>query len=347
MGTVEPGMKVTASVGEDRLDTMRNHTATHLLNWALREVLDPKGETVQQAGSVVAPDRLRFDFTYGKSLTSEQLNEIERLVNGRILHDGQVMTKSMPLDEAMKVPGVRAVFGEKYPDPVRVVKVGGTPDTDVHEYFSAEFCGGTHLDRAGRVGLFKIISEESVARGVRRITAITGNRAVKWVLDADRVLRNVSESLSVPPEEVSNRIESMQKELKRLRKQSALGNGEISEEQELETPFGRVVVAMAGSADPGVMRSMCDQQRQKGAAAVFVGGADEETKRVMMVAMVDDRLVESGKLLAGDWVREIAPIVGGGGGGKPRLAQAGGKQPEKLSEALAGALQYAGRQLEE
>jgi len=186
-----------------------------------------------------------------------------------------------------------------------------------------------------------------VARGVRRITAITGIQAVEWVLKADSVLRDVAEALSVPAEQIPQRVDAMQQEMKKLRKQSASGGGEVSEARELDTSFGKIMVAMSGTADPTGMRSICDQNRQQGAAAVFLGGADEENGKVMMVAMVDDKLVEAGKLRAGDWVREIAPIVGGGGGGKPRLAQAGGRHPEKLSEALAGALEYAGKQLEE
>jgi alanyl-tRNA synthetase len=294
---------------------------------------------------VVAPDRLRFDFSWSEALTPEQVGEVERLVNGRILHGGAVTTEYMPLAEAKKVPGVRAVFGEKYPDPVRVVKMGGVLDTDMHEHVSAEFCGGTHLDRIDRIGLFKILSEESVARGVRRITAVTGLGAVEWALTADAALRETSGLLSVSAEQIPQRVVAMQKEIKKLKKRPASGRGGLADTRELQTPSGIVLVARADVADPGAMRSMCDQQRQKGAAAVFVGAVDETEGKVMLVAMVSDELVDAKALGAGDWIKQVAPIVGGGGGGKPRLAQAGGKLPDKLPDALAAAADYAADRL--
>jgi alanyl-tRNA synthetase len=225
---------------------------------------------------------------------------------------------------------VRAVFGEKYPDPVRVVSVGtADPVHSITESTAVEFCGGTHLDRTGKIGLFKIVSEESVARGVRRITAVTGHEAVRHVEKFDEVVRLAVSALRVPPEKIVERIEAMQAEIKKLRKQPVASGG-AGAEQVVETPAGKAVIINMPTADPAAMRNTCDQQRQKGAVAVLVGGTDGE--KVTLVAMVTDELAKQVK--AGDWVKAVAAIVGGSGGGKPTLAQAGGKDPSKLPEAL-------------
>jgi alanyl-tRNA synthetase len=332
-GTFQVGDRVNTSLCDCRMDTRRNHSATHLLNWALRRVL---GESISQAGSVVDDQRLRFDFTHGTALTAEQLTEIEQLVNQAVLADCEVNIRVLPLAEAKEIPGVRAVFGEKYPDPVRVVMMG---DATHPSEVSAEFCGGTHLDRTGQVGLFKILGEESVAKGVRRITAVTGRAAVEWVQSADAVLRQAGGMLKVGMDEIPARIEAMQKEIKQLRKKPAAASAP-SDLKEIDTTVGKVVIGRA-PADPAVMRNLCDQLRQKGAGAVFLGAADAEDGKVMLTAMVCDEWVKSTGLKAGDWVKTVAPIVGGGGGGKPTLAQAGGKQPEKLPDALAAAETFA------
>ena len=341
-GTITTGIHVSAEVAPTRIDTMRNHSATHLLNWALRRVL---GDGVNQAGSVVDPDRLRFDFTYNKALTDDQLDEVERYVNERILASQSVFWMAVPLADAKKIPGVQAMFGEKYPDPVRVVSMG-TNDLFAPENtdFNFEFCGGTHLDQTNKIGLFKIVSEESIAKGVRRITAVTGRQAVGWVQNADSVLRQTSVALRVPAAEIPTRVTAMQDEIKKLRKAPrSQGGGGLQDIVTLETPAGKLLVASTGHPDPTVMRNICDQQRQKGAVGIFLGGADDS--KVTLVAMVSDELAKTGKIRAGDWVKQIAPLVGGGGGGKPTLAQAGGKQPEKLPEALAAAVQWAKQQL--
>jgi len=343
-GKLSAADKVTATVCPKRMDTMRNHSATHLLNFALRQVL---GEEVHQAGSEVDPERLRFDFTHGLALTDEQAAQVERIVNDFILDDAPVTVRHMPLDEAKKLPGVRAVFGEKYPDPVRVVTMGaaGAAEPLPGERRSVEFCGGTHLQRTGQVGLLKIVAEESVAKGVRRISAVTGRKAIEWVQQADGVLKAAARALRVPAEQVPERIVAMQKEIKDLRKRPAGAAAATAGKSEaLDLPGGKVVVIEAAQgADAGALRQMCDQHRQKGAAGVFVGAAADG--KVMLVAMVDEGLAKAGKLKAGDWVREVAPVVGGAGGGKPTLAQAGGKQPERLSEALHAAAEYARRRL--
>ncbi len=332
-GTITAGQKVTAEVSPHRMDTMRNHTATHLLNWALRRVL---GDHINQAGSIVSPDRLRFDFTHNKAVTPEQLAEVERLVNERVLADEQVKVETRPLADAKKIPGVRAVFGEKYPDPVRVVSTGAG------ETAAVEFCGGTHLQRSGQVGLFKIISEESIAKGVRRITAVTGREAVRHVAQMDATIKGMTAALRVPAEELADRVIAMQKEIKQLRKgksSAPASAGGFQPLAEMDCPQGKVLVARLDEADAAAMRNLCDQQRQKGAAALFIGGVCQG--KVMLVAMVSDEAVKAGQLKAGQWVKEVAPIVGGGGGGRDNMAQAGGKDPSKLDEALAAAADYA------
>jgi alanyl-tRNA synthetase len=337
VGSLAIGQAVTLTLDPRRIDTMRNHTGTHLLNWALREVL---GEHVNQAGSVVAPDRLRFDFSHNQAVTHEQLAQVERMVNERILADEPVTHRVMPLAEAKKVPGVRAVFGEKYPDPVRVITIGNAPAC------SAEFCGGTHLKHTGQIGALKIISEESVAKGVRRITALTGRSAIEHMLGADELLRTAAQLLRTKPEEVPARIEAMAKEIKDLRKAGkapAAAAKEFAPEVALSSPVGPVMVGRMDLPDANAMRAECDRQRQKGAAGLFVGAAGDG--KVMLVAMVSDELVATGKMTADQWIKAVAPIVGGGGGGRGTLAQAGGKNPEKLPEALAAAGIWAAKAL--
>ncbi len=334
-GTIAVGQAVTLTLDPRRMDTMRNHTGTHLLNWALREVL---GEHINQAGSVVAPDKLRFDFSHNQAVTHEQLAQVERMVNERILADEPVTHRVMPLAEAKKVPGVRAVFGEKYPDPVRVITIGGESSC------SAEFCGGTHLNRTGQIGALKIISEESVAKGVRRITALTGRGAIEHMLRADETLRVAAQLLRVRPEEVPERVEALAKEVKELKRApkvpaKAAEVKEFAPEVTISTPVGPVMVGRIDVPDANAMRAECDRQRQKGAAGLFLGAASDG--KVMLVAMVSEELVATGKVAADKWIKAVAAIVGGGGGGRATLAQAGGKNPENLIEALAAAGKWA------
>jgi alanyl-tRNA synthetase len=341
-GRLAAGQTVTAEVGTERLDTMRNHTATHLLNWALRSVL---GDHVQQAGSVVAPDRLRFDFTHPQALTDEQIEAVERAANERVIANEPVSEKLMPLAEARKIGGVRAVFGEKYPDPVRVIAIGTETPELAGDESAIEFCGGTHLDRTGQIGLLKIVAEESVAKGVRRISAVTGLAAYETVRQMDRTLKAVQAMLRVPAEQLPDRVAAMAKEIKELRKRPAGGGGgdETAQLRTIETASGNVVIGRVDHADTKAIRTLCDNQRQKGAAAVFVGGTDGE--KVTLVAMVDEAVAAEGKLLAGDWVKAAAEAVGGSGGGKPTMAQAGGKNPAALGEALDAAAAMAGERL--
>ncbi len=337
-GPIRVGDTVRCVVCPSRMDTMRNHSATHLLNWGLRQVLD---EEVDQAGSVVSADRLRFDFTHSRAVTPEELRQVEHLINQFILDDAPIGVNHLPLDEARELPGVRAVFGEKYPDPVRVVSMGvEDPRSDARpSRVSVEFCGGTHLKRTGQVGLFKIVSEESVAKGVRRITALTGREAVRHVQMLNEVTREAASTLKTTPEEIPSRIAAMQKEIKTLRKKPASSGGAVRVTGQFESSQGAVLIARADHADPAAMRAECDKQRQKGAAGMIVGGTDGE--KVVLVAMVAQQAVDELGLKAGDWVKKAATVAGGGGGGKPTMAQAGGKDPAKLDDALEAAATWA------
>jgi alanyl-tRNA synthetase len=257
------------------------------------------------------------------------------MVNDKVLDDEPVAASFMALEEARKIPGVRAVFGEKYPDPVRVLTIGASDAPT-----AVEFCGGTHLQRTGQIGLFKIVYEESVAKGVRRITAVTGHAAVAWAQQADSVLRELAGGLKIPTQQLPERIAAMQQEIKQLRKKpAAASGGAFDAKHTLETAQGKVLVGELPGGAPAGMRNLCDQLRQRGAVAAMVGTAGDG--KVTLIAMVKDDLAKSGKLKAGDWVKQAAAVVGGGGGGKPTLAQAGGKQPEKLPEALSEAARIA------
>ena len=324
-----------------RMDTARNHTATHLLNWSLRKVL---GDHVDQRGSVVDPDRLRFDFTHGQAASAEELAEVERLVNEGILADQAVGVSEVPLDAARKIAGVRAVFGETYPDPVRVISVGVDDPAQADESMPVEFCGGTHLDRTSQVGLFKIISEESVAKGVRRITAVTGRAAVACVQRLSEIARATGAALRVPVEEIPERVAAMQAEIKQLRKRGPSGGGGgLASAKKVATAAGEVLIARADGSDAAGMRKICDVQRQKGAAAVLLAG--EADGKVVIIAMVAEETFKATGLKAGDWVKEVAAVVGGKGGGKPTMAQAGGRDVDKLPAALDLAEKWVRQQL--
>ncbi|NQU75297.1 MAG: alanine--tRNA ligase, partial [Planctomycetes bacterium] len=340
-GRILPGQPTELTVDAKRMDTARNHTATHLLNWALREVL---GDHVDQAGSEVGPQRLRFDFTHNKALTHEQLDEIERLVNEQILADREIGASVIPLQKAMRIEGVCAVFGEKYPDPVRVISIGTLdPLSEATRKMSVALCGGTHLARSSQVGFFKIIGTEAIAKGVRRIFAVTGPDAVAKVQAMSQAIRETSAILKAPAEQLGERVAAMQKEIKSLRKKLAAAGGdggdgaaEIDGLTDAAETVGdvKVVVGELSVGDANQLRSAMDKIRQKCGprVAAFVGSVDEG--KVMLVAAVSDAVIASHGVGAGEWIGDIAPIVGGRGGGKPQLAQAGGKDPARLGEAL-------------
>jgi alanyl-tRNA synthetase len=330
-GRLEAGQEVSVTVSPARGRTRKNHTATHLLHWALREVL---GEHVTQRGSLVEPDRFRFDFDHNKPVTREEMARIEKLINDRTLEDLPVQTLEMPTEQARRLPGVRAFFGEKYGPTVRVVTIG--------DGFSREFCGGTHLRRTGQIGIFKIVGEESVAKGVRRITALTGARALDHLLAADRTLSIAAADLNVPAGQVPARIAGLREEIRKLQKQLRSGGAADlkSARQELfdAAPVvagSRVVVGEMPPAPVEQVRECLDWFRDKaGSAAILVGQRAEG--RVTLLAAMSDDLVATG-LHAGELVREVAPAVAGRGGGKPELAQAGGKDPDGLPDAFRAA----------
>ncbi len=329
-GSLRTGLRVRAAVLEGaRLDTQRNHTATHLLHAALRRVL---GEAAQQAGSLVEPDRLRFDFSWGRPVGWEELEEIERLVNAEIVRNQEVRKEFMSLAEA-RAAGAVALFGEKYGERVRVVSVG---DGSV----SRELCGGCHVERTGDIGLFKITSERGIAAGVRRIEAVTGRGAVEWVQATARLLRELSGRYQTSPEGLpgvlarrEEQLAELQEEVRALKLQLASGDAGASETR-TEVEGIAVVARRVPEMTPGELRNLADTLRQRVGSGVVVLGMEAGGKATLLATVTADL---TGRLRAGDLVRELAGIVGGRGGGKPHLAQAGGPHPEKLDEALAAA----------
>jgi alanyl-tRNA synthetase len=255
----------------------------------------------------------------------------------------------MPLNAAKQLPGVRAVFGEKYPDPVRVIAIGtddpGQQSTTQH---SIEFCGGTHLGRTGEAGLFKVLAEEAVAKGIRRITAVTGRAAVEHVQHIEATLRSIGQTLSVSPEDAPRRIAALQDEVRQLKKKLQSGGGGGADpitaagkllDEATDVGGGKVVVGEIPLASEEQLRNAMDWLKTRTSSyAILLGAVSDE--KVAFVAAVSDDLIARG-LKAGDWVRQAAKVAGGGGGGRPQMAQAGGKDPDKLSAALETALTFA------
>ena len=329
-GRIELGDTATARVDADRRQGIRRaHSATHLLHYALQRHL---GKHALQQGSKVDQDLLRFDFANPSAVSSEDLARIENEVNDKILAGEPVGCTSLPLAEARKA-GATMLFGEKYPDVVRMVAIGE---------FSKELCGGTHLDNTGQVGLLKIVGEESVAAGTRRITALTGRAALDDVRHTQAALSRAAAALRVPPDEVPDRVEVLAKEVRQLKKQLAAGpkGGAASVDRLLadatEAAGVKVVIAEVPGG-PNELRQLIDQLRRKAApVAVLLANRQEEEQKVTMIAGLSRDLVDRG-LSAVAWIRAAANIVGGSGGGRPDMAQAGGKLPEKLPEALEAA----------
>jgi alanyl-tRNA synthetase len=334
-GTLRARMLVTTEVaGELRDATRRNHTATHLLHAALRQVLGPH---VKQAGSLVAPDRLRFDFVHFSALTRAQQLEIERIVNEQILKNTPVTTEVKATQEAI-AGGAMALFGEKYGDKVRVVSVPG---------FSLELCGGTHVRATGDIGLFAITVEGGVAAGVRRIEAITGLDSVRAFQRDRELLGELSQSLNARPEALAAKIAAQQDEIKRLarelqaaRMKAALGGsaggvgGGAAQDQAIDVAGVKLVAQQVSGLDKDGLRALADQHRSRITSGVVVLASAEDSKVAIVVAVTPDI---SKKVKAGDIVKQIAPIVGGGGGGRADFAEAGGKDPSKIGEMLDAA----------
>ncbi|MFP4649503.1 MAG: alanine--tRNA ligase [Desulfobacterales bacterium] len=325
-GTVHKNDTATLEVdGEKRRATALNHTATHILHRSLRETV---GDHVRQAGSYVAPDRLRFDFTHFSQLDTETIEEIERLVNARIRENMDVSVDEMDAEEAFQT-GAVALFEEKYGDRVRVISL----DT-----FSKELCGGTHTNRTGDIGVFKIISETSVASGVRRIEALTGQAAFEHIQNINRSLNEAARMLKDRPEAVPKRVESLlagQKNLEKTVEQLKLKLASRSADQmteDVKSVEGVKVLAKKVHADnPGALRSLADQFREKIGSGVVVLGAEHDQKALLISVVTKDL---TGRLHAGNIIKHVAAEVGGGGGGRPDMAQAGGPDAAKLDQAL-------------
>jgi len=330
-GVLRVGDTVKAAVNAaERSDIVRNHTATHLLHKALKEVL---GEHVNQAGSLVEPERLRFDFSHFGAITPEELADVERRVNAQIWLGTDVDISLRPIAEA-KAMGAMALFGEKYGDIVRVVRVGD---------YSLELCGGCHVRNTAQIGLFKLVSEGGIGSGVRRIEALTGRHAYEYMDEQFATLKQAAVLLKSSPADVPKRIEAAQAEARQLQRdveslQSKLGRLEAADLAGGAKTVADGVTLLAARVNAGGMdalRGVSDELKAKLGSAVLVLGAVDGDK-VNLVAAVTQDLTARG-LHAGKLIKELAPICGGGGGGKPESAQAGGKEPAKLDAALAAA----------
>ncbi|MGH8610804.1 MAG: alanine--tRNA ligase [Gammaproteobacteria bacterium] len=338
MGKLRVGDSVQASVdGKVRLATVLNHSATHLLHAALRCVL---GEHALQKGSLVAPARLRFDFSHGEPVSPQQLREIECLVNREIRGNHPARAQTMPMKNALQ-SGALALFGEKYEESVRVLRMAD---------FSIELCGGTHVKRTGDIGLFMILSESGVASGIRRIEALTGETALEWMEQSEIRLSEIAACVKAPREEVAEKVEQLaqrarlqEKELQTLKSKLSSRKGTDLCEQAVEIGGVKVLAARIERADAGELRSTVDQLRDKlGTAAVVLATVDDS--KVRLVAGVTKNAIT--KLSASELVNFVAAQVGGKGGGRDDLAQAGGTDPSKLTSALAGVADWVRHRLE-
>ena len=333
-GRLEGGESVRAEVDRSaRQATVANHSATHLLHAALRKLL---GEHVQQKGSLVAPDRLRFDFSHYEPLSRAQLAEIEHLVNAQVRANAAAEIRVVSYEEAV-AGGALALFGEKYEDRVRVLKLGD---------FSMELCGGTHVKRAGDIGLFKIVSESGIASGVRRIEAVTGAGAMSWVARHEEALQQVASLLKGGWDEAGDKVQQLlersrqlEKELKQLQTRLATGGGGEDPLERAETVGDtRVYIARLDGSDPKVMRDAVDRFKQKlGSGVVLLGTSDGDKVR-LVAGVTRDR---TDRISAVELVNAAAGLVGGKGGGRPDLAQAGGSDVARLDEALEQARAFA------
>jgi alanyl-tRNA synthetase len=325
-GRLAVGDTVTARVDrEARSRAAYNHSATHLMHAALRTVL---GKHVTQKGSLVSAERTRFDFSHPQAVSAEEIARIEDLVNAEIRRNSKVDTRLMKHDEAIKA-GAMALFGEKYGDEVRVVGMGE---------FSTELCGGTHVKRTGDIGLFKIVAEGGVAAGIRRVEAVTGPGAVAFIQAQDSALREVASSLKAQPEEITGKLAQIQehvrqleKELARFKSKLASSQGDDLAEQAQEVAGVKVLAAAIEGGDAKSLRELADKLRDKLKSCALVLGSAADGKVTLIAAVTADL---TAKVKAGELVNHVALQVGGKGGGRPDMAQAGGNQPENLAPAL-------------
>ncbi len=331
-GTVVKGSLNTGDRLRAKVDTQRraaivlNHSATHLLHAALRSVL---GDHVQQKGSLVEAERLRFDFAHYEPVTRTQLDTVESLVNQQIRANAQAETRLMSMDDAMQ-SGAVALFGEKYGAEVRVLSIGD---------FSVELCGGTHVKHAGDIGLFKITAESGIASGVRRIEAVTGEAALQWVRESEERLEDIAGMLKGSREDAGERVaqlvektRALEKELQQLKDRLASSQGSDLAAQAIDIDGIKVLAARMDGADARVLRDTLDQLKNKlGSAAVVLATVNGE--KISLVAGVTKD--QTARVKAGDLVNAVARQVGGKGGGRPDMAQAGGDDPSALDGALA------------
>ena len=337
-GMLTVGETVTMKVSESaRRSTEKNHSATHLLQKALRMVL---GEHVEQAGSLVTPDRLRFDFTHFSAMTAEELKKVEELVNQEIQAGLDVVTQEMSLDEAKKT-GAMALFGEKYGEKVRVVKMGD---------FSTELCGGTHVGNTGTIHAFKIVSEAGIAAGVRRIEALTGEGLMAYYHKTEEELHEAAHAAKTTPADLKSKIEAMMAEIKALQAENDKLKNKLAKEslgdvmdQVKEIHGVKVLAAKVSDADMNGLRSLGDQLKEKLGEGVIVL-ASVQGDKVNLMATATDAAQKQGAH-AGNLIKAIAALVGGGGGGRPGMAQAGGKNPAGVDSALEKAYETAAQQL--
>ncbi|QTF92297.1 alanine--tRNA ligase [Halomonas sp. BM-2019] len=329
-GELTVGDAVSPEVNAElRTATVRNHSATHLMHKALRQVL---GEHVAQKGSLVTPERLRFDFSHFEPMTPEQLAEVERLVNEQILANAPTRIEQMSLDQA-KARGAAALFEAKYADSVRVLTIGA-------DDFSIELCGGTHVARSGDIGCFHIVGEQGIASGVRRIEAITGEGALAWFHEQEARLNRIGERLKAKPEQVEERVDSLvernralEKELERLKAKLASAAGSDMLSQAREIAGVKVLATRLEGVSGKELRNVLDQLKNKlGSGIVVLGVADKEAGKVSLIAGVTDDL--TGRVKAGELVNHVASQVGGKGGGRADMAQAGGSDVAALPQAL-------------
>jgi alanyl-tRNA synthetase len=327
-GELHVGDALEARVDQERRKSIAlNHSATHLLHAALRKVL---GKHVEQKGSLVAADRLRFDFSHTQAMNPDELRQVEDLVNSAIRDNRPVETRVMGLDDA-KAAGAMSLFGEKYDSDVRVLSIGD---------FSMELCGGTHVERAGDIGLFKITGETGVAAGIRRVEALTGRGAYEWVVHTDQVLRDIAALLRGSREDVDEKVHELversrklEKEVQQLKSKLASGHGGDLSTQAKEVGGVKVLAAQIDGADVRSLRDAMDQLKSKLGSSVIVLASVQDGKVVLVAGVSDDLLT---RMKAGEILGLVAAKVGGRGGGRADFAQAGGTQPENLGAALAG-----------
>ncbi len=325
-GSISVGDVLTAKVdAERRAKTVRNHSATHLMHKALREVL---GTHVQQKGSLVNGERTRFDFAHNAPMTAAEITKVEALVNAEVLANAATVARVLPIEEAQKL-GAMMLFGEKYGDEVRVLDIGT----------SRELCGGTHVQRSGDIGLFKIVAEGGVAAGVRRVEAVTGDNALSYLQTLEGTMNQLAGTLKSAPAEVPERVAHVLEHVRALEKELAALKGKLASSQgdeliakAVEVKGMRVLAAVLDGADAKALRETMDKLKDKLKSAAIVLAAVEGGKVQLAAGVTADCMA---KVKAGELVNFVAQQVGGKGGGKPDMAMAGGTDPSKLAAALA------------